>query len=406
MALFAETEEKIFGEILFDVVNNTNITRSSPGSKTRALAQATSKKMGQMYRKFDVNIVQAFLDGATGKFLDFIGDMMGLERLGAESSKVSSSQKNIKFFVEVGNFGDINSGDPINLPSNTIISTSPGGQGIAYKVPFSTILSPTLTEVFLPAESIRPGSSENVGPRQLINHNFTDYSDVLNDSLKVTNEAEVSNGQDVETDTNYRFRIANQVVASEKANITAVRIAALSVPGVADIVVIPFFRGIGTIDLLIKAVTPSVSVGLLAAVEEAVLNVTSQGIVLNVRGPQETGLSLTGTLTFRRQLPTSEQTSIIQAATDNIIEYTNSLDIGEDWIENEAIERTLATSEEIKNVGIAGKPFDFKFIFKSSKLEDNKIRSNLIGDYIPEEDERVIVENQFAGSTPIFFRAA
>ena len=144
----------------------------------------------------------------------------------------------------------------------------------------------------------------------------------------------------------------------------------------------------------------------MAAVEEAVLNVTSQGIVLNVRGPQETGLSLTGTLTFRRQLPTSEQTSIIQAATDNIIEYTNSLDIGEDWIENEAIERTLATSEEIKNVGIAGKPFDFKFIFKSSKLEDNKIRSNLIGDYIPEEDERVIVENQFAGSTPIFFRAA
>ena len=40
MPLFAETEEKIFGDILFDVVSTTNISRTSPGSKARISSHA------------------------------------------------------------------------------------------------------------------------------------------------------------------------------------------------------------------------------------------------------------------------------------------------------------------------------------------------------------------------------
>ena len=80
MPLFAEKYERIYGELLKSVIDDTNITKTSIGSKTRAIIEALSGKMDQMYRKFDVNMAQAFLAGAEGKYLDLIGDMMGIAR--------------------------------------------------------------------------------------------------------------------------------------------------------------------------------------------------------------------------------------------------------------------------------------------------------------------------------------
>ncbi len=406
MALFAETEEKIFGDVMLDIVNNTVLRRASPGSKTRAVAQGLSRKMGQMYRKFDLNIALPFLDGAEGKYLDFLGDMMGVARLGEQAAKVSLAERNIKFYVETGTFGTINGGEPILITAGTTVSTNPSGSGIAYTVPYNVILSPGDSSGYVAGQSIRAGSTQNVGAKQLVYHTFSNYSDAINNTLKVTNDAEILTGQSIESDTNYKFRISNKVVTAEQANLTAIRIAALEIPGVADIVLLPFHRGIGTLDMLIKATTPTASDGLIAAVQENIDRVTAQGIVLNVRKPRETGMSLTATLTFRRVLPGSEQQTIFTSVTNNLTDYINNLDIGEEFIVNEALERAMATSTEIKNVGSAGKPFDSIYIYKQTKLEDNKIRSTVLGDVTPKTDERLIVEDQFAGTTPILVRAA
>ncbi len=406
MALFAETEEKIFGEVMLDIVNNTNLRRASPGSKTRAVAQALSKKMGQMYRKFDVNIALPFLDGAEGKYLDFLGDMMGVPRLGEQPARVSLAERNVKFYVDTGTFGTINGGEPILITAGTVVSTGTAGSGISYTVPYNVILTAGESEAFVAAQSSRPGSSQNVGMKQLVYHTFTNYADTLNNSLKVTNDAEILTGQSVETDTNYKYRISNKVVSSEQANLTAVRIAALSVPGVADIVLLPFHRGIGTLDMLIKSTTPNASDGLIAAVQESVDRITSQGIVTTIRKPKETGMSLTATLTFRKVLPSNEQQAIITSVTNVLTDYINNLDINEEFIVNEALERAMSVSNDIKNVGTAGKPFDTIYIYRQTKLEDNKVRSRVLGDLAPKADERLIVENQFAGSTPILVRTA
>ena len=100
----------------------------------------------------------------------------------------------------------------------------------------------------------------------------------------------------------------------------------------------------------------------------------------------------------------AEESSILNSVTSNVSDYINSLDIDEELIVNEMIERVMSTSDEIKNIGSATKPFDSLYIYKPTKLDDNKIRSTLIGDYDPEEDERVIVETTYAGNTPILFR--
>jgi uncharacterized phage protein gp47/JayE len=403
MPLFAISSDKIVGEILYDLSQNTPIRRTSPGSKARTIADAVGSKLGRAYKQFDLNLVQSFLNGAVGKYLDLIGEMLGCSRLGKTPAAAFSTERNVRFYVDTGTFGSINGGNSILITKGTLVATESAGAGISYIVPYNVILSSTLSEVFVGVQASRSGSVNNVGPKQLIYHNFTNYTDSGSESLRVRNEADIANGQDGEIDANYRYRIANQTLVAEKANATAVRLAALIVPGVADIVMLPFFRGIGTYDLLIKATTPLVSDGLIAAVQESIDRVTAQGIIGTARSPQTTGLSLTGTLTLKKKLPVDEQTNILNAATANVTDYTNSLDIGEDWIVNEVVQRVMAVSDNIKNLGSANKPLDSAYIYKDSKLQDNRVRGTLIGDYAPETDERIIVEVESGGNTPILF---
>lgn len=406
MPIFAESESKIFGDLLYDVVNNTNITRTSPGSKTRALAQALSKKLGRQWKVFDRNVALGFLDGANGKYLDFIGQMLGLPRAGETTASSSAADRLVRFYVDIGTFGTINSGSSIILPAGTLVSTASGGTGTVYRLPYQTLLVSGQSEAYVSVEAVRSGTAANVSANQLRFHDFTNYTDSLNNSLKVNNEGDMNLGREVEGDTNYRFRLSNQVIAAEAANLTAIRLTALSVPGVSDVSIIPYYHGIGTFDVLIKATVPTVSASLEYAVWEAVFKKAGFGNVANVRGPLEIGVSMIGELTFKKKIATSEQDNIIDSVTTNITSYIDNLDIGEEIIFNEMIERVMGTSDLIKNVGSTTKPFEKVFIHRPSKLEDNKVRSTLLDDFAPEADEKLLVENQYAGSTPILFRAA
>lgn len=406
MPLFSETESKIFGDIMIDVVNNTPVTRGSNGAKMRALVEAVSKKMGRMWAQFDLNMGLAFIDGANGRYLNFIGEMLGVSRLGEEAANISSFDLNLKFYVDVGNFGTINSGSSITIPAGTIISTGQDQTGTKYRTLINTVLPSASSDTYITARSIGSGESVNVGARRLNYHNFSNYTDVLNNSLKVTNTSEIVLGQNVESDANYKYRIINQVVAAENANTTAIRLAALVIPGVADITLIPYYRGIGSYDLLVRAVTPTVPQSLLDAVESAVTSVTAQGIVPRIRGPKEVGISLTGTIVLKKVVTAAERTAIVENVTTNVTDYINSLNIAEEFILNEVIERVMSTSNTIKTVGVSGKPFDSVYKYTPSKLEDNKVRSTVITDIVPKQDEKLYVEDRYAGETPILFRIA
>jgi uncharacterized phage protein gp47/JayE len=406
MALFAESEDNIFGEILFNIANETNIRRSSPGSKTRAIAEALSSKLGQMYQVFDTNIALAFIDGATGQYLDFLGNILGLTRLGETAANSLSTEQNVRFYTQLGTFGSINSGQAINIPAGTIVSTGPNGTGIQYQVPYPVILPANLSVYYVGVQALGTGSTNNVGAGQLIYNNINTYTQSVQKTLLVTNDGEITSGQDAETDVNFRYRIANQVVSAESANLTSIRLAVLIVPGVADTVLIPFNKGIGTIDILLKATTPSVPAGLIGAVQDQISNVVAAGIVANVKGPYETGFSLVGTLTTTTVLSPSDQSNLITTVTNNVINYVNNLDIAQPLILEQLEQVVLSSSSQIKNVGTFNQPFDQLYIYQQTKLQDNKIRSTLLKDYTPAADEKVLVELVNAGSTPILFTIA
>jgi uncharacterized phage protein gp47/JayE len=354
-----------------------------------------------MWATFDTNFIQAYLSGAEGQYLDLIGAMLGLPRLGEKAAQTTASEQICQFSVATGTFGTINNGQSIDIPANTIISTGPNSTGILYRTIYETILASNTSSSYVSIEALGSGSDSNVGAGQLVYHNFTNYTQSAMNTLLVTNQAEITTGSDVEIDTNYRFRLANQVIAAESANLTAVRLAALVVPGVADVRIIPYFRGVGSFDMLIKATTPSVSQQLIATVGDAVGKASGLGIAFSVRGPVEDGIALQATLTYKTSIDTDTQTSIENTVAQNLTSYINNLDIAAPLIVNQLVEIALQSSSQIQNIGAANKPFDNIWVYKPSATGDNKVRATLPGDFYPDEDAKCLIESQFAGPQPI-----
>ena len=391
MAIFAKTRAEIYGEIALEILETTNITRMSPGGKMRALIQAVSKKQAFLNDEFDVNFIQSFLVDATGRFLDFLGAMMGVERLVPESSKVDVADKIIKFYVSSGTFSDINDGSGFSVPAGTVISTRPDGKGIVYTTTYATLIPAADSEAFVAASARETGTSYQAAAKQLVHHSFTGYTQSSLSTLLVTNTSEITTGRDIESDTNYRYRIARQVTAAEAANLSSIRIAVLSVPGVSDLTPLPYFSGIGTADLLIKATSPHVSNSLIAVVQESVAKKTGFGNVMHIRGPIELGMTIKCSVVFRSNLTDDEKTSILEAAEYSLSYYIDNLDHGEEFILNEAVERVMSVSEEIKDIGEPGAPFDDIKVWVPSSMGDNPSQNTPVQNYEPESDEKLLV---------------
>jgi uncharacterized phage protein gp47/JayE len=396
--LLVPRDGQILSEILSEMTTGTGLTRSSPGSKLRTLSESVSNKLGRMYTKLDVNIVQAFLSGATGQYLDFIGELLGKTRYDRQVALVTARSFNVRFFVDSGTFGAINGGASILLKRNTIVSSGRNSTGTIYKVLYDTLLNSSLSEVYVAVQASTIGAAGNIGANQLVYHNFTDYTDSLNQTLKVSNRAEIVTGSDVESDTNYRYRLSQAVTESEQANKTAIRLAALSVPGVADVIMEPYARGLSTFDLLVKSIAPRCTDGLLTAVQFAVDGATAQGASPIAKRPIEVGLTFKVDIQLREVIPIQDALNIITNGKQTLTNYVNNTDIGESIIVNKFTQIVMGLDGRIKTVGTPTKPITWMYTHKQTRLLDNYVRetlidpsSGLIGDYSTKANERVII---------------
>lgn len=392
MPLFERNFNDILGDAILDLTTNSRINRISPGAKARAILEVTSRNINQAYKTFDINLARAFLSGATGTFIDLIGELMGVPRLGSATSHTSASAQVLKFYVDTGTFGDLNGGSAITIPAGTLISTTANSGGVVYKMTTGVTLNISGTEKFIAVEALSPGENSNVGTGSLKFHNFTNYLDSSNNTLRVINISGIFNGANTETDVNYKYRISKSALASEAANQTAVLLAALSVPGVANVILQNRYSGIGTYKVLIKSITPSVSLALLDNVQATIESVSSLGLRPLADRPNETGMAFTIAITYQNGTSEEEKTSIESQIRTSVSDYVNGLDIGEEFIVNEMIERVLSVSPSIRDIGTPTKPFDSMAIYKETRLRDNKIRQELLANYSPIAIERIIME--------------
>lgn len=403
MALIRKNYSDIIDSALRQLTQETNITQLSPGAKARALLEIVSRQISEQYQVFDLNLASAFLSTARGEFLNYIGEIVGVERLQPVTAGTVAESQNVIFYTLAATFGAINGGSDITIPKGTRLWTSPStaeaDDSIFFYVTEDVILPSAATQQAMPVSATQQGDISNVGQDTLTNHDFENYSDFENGTLLVRNRASITSGRGLESDEDFRYRISKQVTASEMGNETAVRLAALSVPGVADVSMVPYVRGLGTFAVYIKSLEARVSDELVDAVQDTIDTVQSFGNRGYALKPKEIGIEMILSLTYRESITARDRTSINRDVVGTMYDYINNLDIAEDFIVNEVVQRVMQVDDRIKNVGVANKPIDDLKMWKTSRTADNRVRYTLQGDYTAAFDEKVLVE--YSLTTPI-----
>jgi len=392
MPLFSRNLTDLTADTLEELSTTTNITRLSAGSKARALLDAVNKRLEEAYESFDLNMARAFVSAAPGQYLDLIGDLLGVTRTSSVAATIDGDLEIVKFYVDTGTFGDINGGNAIVVNEGSVISTQPNQNGITYRVTSTETLLASASAGFVSAEAIQPGTAGNVGADSLVYHNVIDYSDVDNGTLKVTNVHPIANGANLESDANFRYRISNRVLEAQAANETSIRLSVLSTPGVSDVLIVPRYRGIGTFGLIIESVTPTVTQNLLDDVTARVELMQGLGTIAYIRGPKEAGLTIRTTVEYGQQYDQDALDDIEDELDNTIRSFVSDLGIGDEWSVNRMVSEMFRVSSKIKNFGIAGTPLEEVYVYTESKVQDNRVKERLLGDYSPDSDERVIIE--------------
>lgn len=370
MPFFPKDYEKMVSTGLQRLRGNTIISQLSPGAKARFLVEATMNEQAGLHSHFDTNLMQAFVRWAEGRFLDFFGDIMQVPRWLPTTASVDVGHSNFMFYVESGSFGDLNKGMDFVIPSGTTVSTadfdvemtqstestgyattSRGIEKISYTTQSDVVCSANRSYVYAPIKARVEGKSSDVPRNALLKHDFTGYSMSNRGLLKCRNKYSITNGRDRESDESYRYRLMNSFKAKERANKIAVRLAALSVPGTADVVEINCEQGPGTYSLYVESIGATASQGLINSIAAAVEPVSAFGVRPFVLAPLPLGLSFVIALRWRDRTTETQKLTIQANIREMIEDFLNNLGIG-DSVDLEALAASVAiASEEIAGLG-------------------------------------------------------
>lgn len=340
--LFKKSYKDLVTQSIDDLQTYTDITNVSIGGLARSLLEIINKQLSSYYDVLDLNQAMGFLSSAEGYFLDLIGELLNVSRDEAQVANVTAAEENQKFYVTRGYLGDYI--PTLSIPSGTVVGTS--DDTIQFTVTSGVSFSAGATEVYVPITSTSVGASNNVGKNALIKTNLG----LAN--VYTTNTKAIVTGSDTESDDNFRYRISKTVLAAEKANETAIRLAALSVDGVADVIMIPYARGIGSYDVLVIPSEGLATASLLSAVQDAIDDTQAYGITGLAKTPTVVPLDLEISIIFVDKVTDIDQDKIRADVKTSVEQYIVNIPVGGIFIMNELIQQVMDVSPRIKDMTV------------------------------------------------------
>ena len=260
MGLRIRVFEEIVGSAISAIGEKTGLTNFNVGSVIRTLTEVFSEVVGELYAFAGEALKQAFIQTASGSYLE----MRAAERL-VEKKGAVATRGIVAFERAVP--GTTN----IVIPRLTIVSTprDQAGREYRYVTDEETILPAGDMAVTVPLTAVHPGRSYNVVPGSI-----TEIRTHINGIGSVNNLVDwlTVEGADAESDSSLRQRA---LLAWEELTLgstaRAYRSWALSVPGVASVWVddtLP--RGDGTVDVYVLGQGGTPSGALIDAVQAVV----------------------------------------------------------------------------------------------------------------------------------------
>jgi len=340
--LFNKTYSELMAQAMDDLEMNTDITNMNAGGVARTLIEVMNTQLAEHYTTLDVNQAMGFLSTADGYFLDLIGELLNTPRLEAGTASASYVDKIQKFYVPTGFLGDYI--PSLVIPTGTTVSSP--DQSIIYNTSETTSFSAGAKYVYVSIVASAVGATKNVG-RNILVSNGLGIAEVF-----TTNESSIVTGTDTESDNNYRYRIANATLAAERANETAVRLAALSVDGVANIILEPYARGIGSYEVLVLPIEGIATTTLVAAVQTSIDGVQAYGIRGFASSPDIVPVDIEVRIVFIDGTTEVAEDRIRLNVKTAIEQYTSNIPIGGEFILNELRQQIMDVSEKIKDHNI------------------------------------------------------
>jgi uncharacterized phage protein gp47/JayE len=347
---FAPKSVSELNQRAFDyVLRNTDgkISLLTPGSTARALIETNNQTIDELNQSLSLYQAMAYLSTATGVYLDLIGELLGLTRRQARAATIASEDRAIRFYVPNGLLRDFLP-HPSDLtlgliPSGTTVSSADGS--VVYIVDSDVTFPRAATEVFVPATASITGTSVNVGSFTLRRHSLGTTS------VLVTNPVSITTGRDTESDEEFRARIRARVRTTEGANETAVRLAVLSAPGIADVRLIPYKRGAGSFDALLIPIGNRITKEALEIAARNVSQVVAFGIHWRLREPKYVRVSMIISLSYAGILA-GEQAAVRNNVERIVLRHLGQIKIGGELVLNQLGSDILELEPRVKDYTI------------------------------------------------------
>jgi len=300
---------------------SANLPGISEGQTLRNLCSLFANELQSQHNKTMYAMANSTPLNASGPYLDMIGEsIFGIVRHGAISANTTEADRNIIFSVTNGPLSDYlttsSNGRPY-IPQDTVITD---GNGNDYKISSNIYVSQTATEVFVPARATISGRSRNVPANALTMHS-------IDTRIQCTNRYDISNGQDVESDQNYRYRVMNAHLASQSGNRASIENAIAGVPGISRFTVNENFNGPGTVEIILVPIGNKLPPSTKRSAQIAVQSVSPASSIIIVREPLYVEYEMALTMSRRNKI--NNTASMIRNNTISALStYFNAVPMG------------------------------------------------------------------------------
>lgn len=372
MAFLTKSSDEVLSAALAKVQAASEITSTSPGSVARALIEAVTTEIGDLYSVVDFNMSMSVLSTASGRTLDLIGSLYDVQRKTlTDLAAIDQSIGAFYFYIDSPFITDI------TIPIGTLIYTATDDRvGRTYTYA-------TTEEVTIPAgrlkayASIRPMYNDAVftaGPNTLTVIDSS-FQQPVGATVKATNPKTIEAQAGLEDDSNYRLRISKAVRTTAGGTLDAVRFVGLGVGGVRDIAVRESPYGLGSIEALVVPEDNVLTGPVLLAASNAMNKVRPVGVRMFVRQPDLVPMTVHASIVIKTGV-NADPDNISRRTQNGILRYLNTMLIGTPLIYNQLIQAIMDATDVVSDVTI-------------TTLSANGVEI-LRKNYTPESDQQIV----------------
>lgn len=360
-------------------MKETNLTRFEEGSKSRSIIDALMSYQDAIETSILGEINRANPLVANSTFQEYWLDFLGIQKVPSSKVAVRADQRIVKLYLDVGTFGDLDNGNTITIPPNTITFVGrnkvfgdfvASEQTITYTNTETITLLPAESEAWIAIEANGFGEAYRLEKNQLSTHDFSEYAAFGDIPLKVTNVVPITSGYDGDTEEILSSKIFRSVIFADNDIESKITNLLTEIPEVEDFLILPRFSGPGTVDIFVDNSFFTIDNSILNEVRNRLEQIQNKGAQLFVSKVPRVGVTIILTVDFIASVTNEDRITYMDQIRNALYSRLAVLGIGETFDFIEAANQIKALFPQLSSFGRANQYFDEVKIYRQGIVND------------------------------------